>query len=663
MGRRFRGEHAGLLFIFILEAIAFSGAFAKFFNHDSLFYLVYAPRSWDQFMALLAGPDPTQQYRPMTLALMSVLSPFFRLNFVAYHWIPLAFHLLNTFLFWLLARRLLSSPLPALAATAFWGLHSAAAFVTYDIGYFPDFLMATFAVASLIFAVDAQRSGRRLKILFALLLYACALLCKEAAVALPAAVLICLVLAPRRDADRLPGLREFLSLVRKALPVTGAYLAIALIHAGRLFLWLQAGRLYSQGSGQPYDIGLFGNFAAKAGYFLWALNLPDRPALSQGGREQILAILMTAFLFLVWFLNIALRKGRLLAAEVGGILWLPALLVPAFLLSNRTEKWYLYVPVMGLALAIGAGWPRGQWRRIPAAPAGMAIFLAFAGAQYLSTSVLAGRVLNSSDSAYVSGVVQNCVRDFERIYPSLPSDTTLFLLSTGEKNVAQFFGGGELYSLFYPGKKIRMLFADRGDRLPEESAGSNQVRILRFLYGHVYDVTAYYEGRRSRSLARRVVDTLDAVNFAVDRREFYPDYATFDTPNGQPVFFATPDHDILTQIGGSQITVPMGRIPNASRLRLDVSWMHDQGDGGWAELAIRTARGEDVLFKKYLPPNPQGRGLDWHEVVLDLDSYAGSKADLLLTCRNKQSGNTIADWLNWRDIQLVSPNLTADTAR
>jgi hypothetical protein len=82
--------------LLLLELWVFSGSFDEFFNHDSLFYLIHSPKSWDRFTELLARPDPVQQYRPLTLGAMSLIIPFMGLDPRSYHWIPLAFHLVNT---------------------------------------------------------------------------------------------------------------------------------------------------------------------------------------------------------------------------------------------------------------------------------------------------------------------------------------------------------------------------------------------------------------------------------------------------------------------------------------------------------------------------------------------------------------------------------------
>jgi hypothetical protein len=142
---------------------------------------------------------------------------------------------------------------------------------------------------------------------------------------------------------------------------------------------------------------------------------------------------------------------------------------------------------------------------------------------------------------------------------------------------------------------------------------------------------------------------------SVSRDELYPDYERFATPTGGPVFFITPEKDIFTQIGGSTAVVRVPAITAGSRLRFDVSWMYDMGDGGWAEVRLRARGSETTLFREYMNPNPPGRGFSWREVDIDLSPHAGKDAELVLECYNDPGKNTISDWLNWRDLSIRNP--------
>jgi hypothetical protein len=56
-----------------------------------------------------------------------------------------------------------------------------------------------------------------------------------------------------------------------------------------------------------------------------------------------------------------------------------------------------------------------------------------------------------------------------------------------------------------------------------------------------------------------------------------------------------------------------------------------------------------------MQPNPPKQCLQWKEVQLDLRRYAHSSAELILRCYNDPGKQTVADWLNWRDIVLIAP--------
>jgi hypothetical protein len=171
------------------------------------------------------------------------------------------------------------------------------------------------------------------------------------------------------------------------------------------------------------------------------------------------------------------------------------------------------------------------------------------------------------------------------------------------------------------------------------------------MHGHFYDVTDYWKGRRLAK-AIRPFRELDRAQITVSRGEFYPDYDRFATPSGRAAFFPTPNHEIVTQIGGSSVVAPAVLIPAAAKLRFDLAWMNDSGDGGWAEMRIRSGSHETTIHREYMRPNPRGRGFHWKEIVVDLRQFARAEVSLVLLCYNDVGRNTVSDWLNWRDIAI-----------
>jgi hypothetical protein len=729
-----------LVLLLFLEFWLFSGSFNKFFNHDSLFYVLYSPRSWEGLADVFSAPDEARNYRPLSLALMGLVVPFFGTNPYPYHWIPIVLHGANTLLLYAVARRLLPNSFAALLATAFWGLHSVASWINYDATCVSDLLACLFLLGSLALALRGRARAQRGPIWISVGLFVCALLTKESAVAFPLAVLLSLSLASISERQTWAAFRREL---RAAAPLTFVYAAISLGFAALLFYFLASSQLYAQGAHQPYDIDALSNWQGKLKYFGWALNLPELQMLELPGRGPRVAFGLICSLWLLLGLHCLLRKARVAPAVWSGLLWLAAMNLPAFLLANRVAKWYLYFPLVGLALSFGLltaelrSWaPRARAAALNATVLAVALIPVVA-----ASKVQADSYLRASDAVYVSDLYETWISDFRARHPSAPARVMLFFLPPFEKDVATVLSRppvnqGELYELFYPGTEFDARFSYKGDRLPADfarrsdvfvlyhldgrlhdvtqyyKAGGNRLHahvlptlerrvppllekepaggrgvldrhvsfavadsgaalpqdyfrrpeiwILQYVNGHFTDVTQYYKGRRMDS-ARRLIADVDKLDVVMDPGEFYPDYSRFQTPNGAPVFFSTPLKDIVTQIGGAAVSAQVGVVPANAVLRFDLSWMYDTGDGGWAELHVRSGGEETSLFRKYMHPNPKGKGFRWEEHRLDLQPFTGRQADIILKCYNEPGNNTVSDWLNWRDLsietaQRPSPN-------
>ena len=803
-------EKLFLVLILLAELWIFSGAFQKFFTLDSLFYMTNVPRSWGEFQPYLVTPSAEKSYRPLNLGLVALVRPFLGVDPYPYHWIPIIFHLLNTWLFYALAKRIFANSTAGLAAAAFWGLHSVSGWVTYDITYLSDFLLAFLLLLSLLLAVAGAQRKSRLLIVASAIVFVLSLMTKEAATTFPLAFWICLSLADLRASGEPATLKNILQSFRKTLPLTSLYVIIACAFAGLFLYWTLTGNLYTQGPSSAYDINLWANLPAKIKYFYWGLNLPDALSIPNAEEIRTLAITFMGGLLLIWIWDILRRRGRLSVVEWAGILWFIGLNVPAFLLSHRLAKWYLYIPLLGLALAFGVlvenlcNLLSRRTQRI----GGLVLIVLLIGPFMFSSLVQTRSYLVSSDSAYQSDLLQSCLSDFQKAHPTLPPQATLYFLPAFEEGVSNLLSAppidrGGLFGLYYPGTRLQALFAHLGHALPADIGTRSDVIVLQYLDRHLHDVTSYFkssgkmtlyvlptseaevapllkktpaggnqlygqyvqmlladagaqlpedylsrkdiwmlqyidghfddvtrylingtegtmfvlpilEGRAPRlrllendpgiaarlsqshvrilsleDLARilkdyasrpdiyfvqflggvftditgyykgrhaadalRVVRNLEGVQVSVNRAEYYPNYRRFDTPTGAPAFFPTPEKEVLTQIGGSTVIIPLHKVPRDSRLCFDVSWMYGQGDGGWAEAGIRAGGKETLVYREYLKGKPKATSLDWKPVSLDLKDIQDAEAELVLRCYNDPGKNTIADWLNWRDIAI-----------
>jgi len=660
----------------------------------------------------------------------------------------------------------------------------------------------------LLLAVEGQRRKKWWWTASSAGVYLLSLLTKEAATTFPLAVWIALALADLRALKAPVTLAQAGKALKKALPLTCAYLAIAVSFAALFVHWLHAGLIYTQGANAAYNINLSSNLFAKSRYIYWAFNLPDALAIHHGVEIRALVFVLMGGLLLAWLFDLLRRDKGLSAVEWSGLIWFVGLSVPALLLSSRLAKWYLYLPLMGLAFAFGvvvenlrASTPAKI--RPFAGPVITGLLIAVFG---FSASVQTRSYTAASDSEYQSDLLQSCLTDFRQAHPTLPPRVTLYFLPAFEEGVSDLLAappidGGQLFELYYPASRVQAMFvhkgarippdlgsrsdqfvlqyldhhlydvtdhfknsskmtlyvlptpeavappllkkepagghkifrenvnlafADEGARLPGDYLGRQDIWILQYLEGHFEDVTRlyinngnltmvllptidgklpplpllkdnpgiaprlsqshmlflsydefvrltadyfarpdlwfvqylygrysdvtdYYKGRR-RLDSQHVVHGLEGIQNSVNRAEFYPDYNHYATPSGTPVFFPTPEKEILTQIGGSTLVIPLHKIPDGSCLRFDISWMFDQGDGGWAEAALRIRGKESIIFRDYMRLSPKEKSHLWKEVIVDLQPYRNEEADLILKCYNDPGKNTVADWLNWRDI-------------
>jgi hypothetical protein len=878
-------ERVFLALILLTELWLFTGAFQKFFTHDSLFYMINAPDSWEQFRPQMMAPSAEKSFRPLNLGLVALLRPYLGTDPRPYHWVPILFHMINTCIFYILAKRLLPSLPAALAATAFWGLHSVAGWVTYDITYLSDFLLAFLLLVSIVWAVDGNRLKSRPRIILSLFAFALTLTTKEAATTFPVAIWISLSLADLKRSEDPPSWRRARSAFRKTIPLASLYFLIACAFAGLFTYWFLTGALYAQGANAAYNINPWANLLAKAKYGYWSLNLPDALSIPNAHRNYVVAMGLMAAVCAVWLLDILRRRGKLSVIEWSGVVWLAGLNIPALLLSHRLAKWYLYIPLFGLALAFGVLIENLRTRFPFIIPRFRGLVLAglMCVPIVFASHVQTRSYIADSDSSYQSDLLQTCLNDFKADHPELPPQATLYFLPAFEEGVSDLLSAppidrGGLFQIYYPGTRIQALFAHKGHRLPENLDARSDVFVLQYLDRHLYDVTKHFkstgkmtlflmptsegesapllkkmpaggrelynhyvqlliadegallpddylarrdlwflqyqdghfndvtpliskeapetmlllptldgkvpplrllrdipgtaarleqsrvrlaspadlarlpddylrrpdvtifqylngyfydvshhfktrgrmslfllptfEGKvpqvlrrdnacrnqvctspvdtqfaddgarlpqdyfqradlwllqylngrfsdvtehyfgRHRDGATRIVRSLENVQYSVNRAERYPNYDRFETPTGAPVFFQTAEKEILTQIGGSTVVIPLQEIPGDSNLQFDVSWMYDAGDGGWDEAVLRTDAKETIVFREHMRPNPKISTLLWKAVKVDLRPFANRKVDLILKCYNNPGGNTIADWLNWRDLSI-----------
>jgi hypothetical protein len=338
-----------LVIILLTQLFLLSRTAPYFFDGDALFYFAHHIDSWQDFKATLLAPDKARQYRPLGQILFSyVFYPLFRLDFSLYHAVALGFHMLNTILLFLIFKRILKSTIPIIVATAFWGLHPVAIFVTHSFSFLADFTFAFFYFLAIYFYLRYIDTGRRSFGLGVLIAFAFSMACKEAAVTLPAVLIFLSIgfLSEDVEVSLLKSRTKWLLFIM--------FGALAIFLAG--YLWMKGGKFYDTGDTQNYYFNFsFETIIEKldflmAGFFMPFPENRTRPGAVLDANKLALFVipfLMTFFLYLVWP---GLKRNRKI--WLGFFLCL-LLMLPVLFIRPSEFMHNIYLPVIGLAIATG----------------------------------------------------------------------------------------------------------------------------------------------------------------------------------------------------------------------------------------------------------------------------------------------------------------------
>jgi tetratricopeptide (TPR) repeat protein len=316
----------------------------------------------------------TAYYRPIVmLTYMLDHALFGREATVGPHATVVVIHVLVTLFVWLLARRVLgatpASEAGALLAAAVFAAHPIHTESVCWITGRSDPLAAVFMVPAVVLALRHRDDGGRLALVGSALLYLCALLAKEVALATPlvVALLWAILPSPRRV---------------RPLPLAVLYGA-----ATGVYFLLRYGADSDYGQAPGDTLAALARLPAAAAWYAWKVVVPapqshfvgGLPAAGYGllGVAALLGLLVVA-------LYVARHGAPALLAGTG---WFLLTLAPSLgvVLRGVTDtvlaERYLYVPSVGLCLVLGgalAAALRHASLRIPAVAAALVLTAAYA---------------------------------------------------------------------------------------------------------------------------------------------------------------------------------------------------------------------------------------------------------------------------------------------
>jgi hypothetical protein len=303
----------------------------------------------------------TSYYRPMvTLSYLADQALFGRGATRGPHGAVILFHLIATFFVWVLARQVLRgrpwAEWGAMAAGVLFAVHPIHTESVCWITGRSDTVAAMFLLPAVVTALHYRERGATWALLASPVLYLCAILSKEVALAALLVVPLLLWLVPRTASSR-GGLRLW-------LPLGGLYLAASAIYA----VLRSAGASVHTGNLNLAWGVLLQRVCAAVTYYLTKLVVPPPQSAYPThlpGMTAIIIALSAAAVLLAGGVWLYFRGARLLLISLG---WIFLTLAPSMLIAVRqisetpVAERYLYLPSVGLCLLVG-GLVCGAWSR------------------------------------------------------------------------------------------------------------------------------------------------------------------------------------------------------------------------------------------------------------------------------------------------------------
>jgi hypothetical protein len=317
---------------------------------------------------------------------------------------------------------------------------------------------------------------------------------KEAAVTFPAALIfIGILFNPRKQSFR----ECFIRTIRTTAPhimVVVTYLALVVGYLGvqnfsirRMF---DGSHVVRQAEYVPlFRMGILKNadFATT-----WAFNIRRGESFrwqDQNGSATTYAKVFRALVLVLFCAIIVLRHRQSLYLILFGLGWFWLTLAPALPLVAHFLPYYLFLPVVGLSLAVGGAfaWLYDWVRRIQPALAASIIGVILIGGLLVASTTAEADIRDNPLLGKSSSLAKDTLDDLMRLYPKLPENATIYFADARQPLTWQHDWGG-LIRMAY-NARIPVLYESGGDLVPPEAPNT---LVFDVRDGHLVDATAQY---------------------------------------------------------------------------------------------------------------------------------------------------------------------------
>lgn len=483
----------------------FSRSWKYCFQGDSLFLLYYRFKDFSEFLHSFAALDFQNFFRPLGSRLLaSLFYPLAGLRPGPYHVAVFLLLFVVTCAVFLLLRELSGGGPAAFAGAFFFAVHTVNAFTSFGLVFEPELSYGLFYVLSFWFLLRAEKSGRWRWRGLSYLAFLVALLCKEAAVTLPAVMLCWAVLFPDADprfegsglgSRRMPGAGRLLKRL-------GGYFLILFAYLLYVFFYLRSGDFLLRAASDPgYHLNFGSNVLDNLMKALaWSLNLPVWGAVDWkqvGGPLSVFLVFFALFqgVMVVMFLwgraSAGLETRRRVLIGLG---WFFLSLAPMLAFGRHFLQYYLFVPLVGISFIVGLSfaWIWKKWKDR-------------SGAAILVTSVMllglfvcnrvAGEIIVRRHPFLGPAGEITCrsISSALKARPRLEAGTVLYILDDPTAGIWWNQGGGNLFRLLYGQRHLDVRYRSMGDSLLVAERAGRRLVVFRYSQGALVDVTAPFK--------------------------------------------------------------------------------------------------------------------------------------------------------------------------
>lgn len=405
-------------------------------------------------------------YRPLTTQVYFFINDaLFGLNPVPFHIEALILHLINSLLFFLIVERIWSNKSIAFISALFYAVSAAHFLSLYYISAFQQIGRTFFIFLSILMFFNYQDNKKKTIYIGSLIAFIAALLSKETSIILPLLILLPLEVFRNRT-------ENLIAVFKKTIKSITPFVAVALVYIIVRFTGLQS--VFNEGSYNT-TFSFLDILQNLKWYVIWSFGLPEilsnYPSLKPNSLLQFGKDLPFGYLVLLLFVFMGIISLLLLPTIkrlTKKILILSAAIFlisisPVLVLNQHKYPQYLDLALIGFLPILA--WLFYQTTTLKRFLGIMGIVF-FIMLQFLSLK-LSEQTHWTTNRAKIADRYH---KDFMRLYPSFPDDTTIVFAGTKQSTYELSITLAQKYALsvWYPGKVKDVIYTTS-----ELSNGSN----------------------------------------------------------------------------------------------------------------------------------------------------------------------------------------------